>query len=104
MTDKSKLHEVFADFARLGERPDLGLSVPLGREDRKPELAALHDGDRVILTDWSNLYAEGTVQSVPSEDSRLWYGILGSLADLRDIDAGDLAAETSGEQAMHPAP
>ena len=104
MSDSTKCREVFADFARLGERPDLGLSVPLGRDDRKPDLASLQEGEQVILTDWSNLYAEGTVRSVLSDGFRMWYGILGSLADLRDIDPESLAAKVPGEQVTSTSP
>jgi hypothetical protein len=104
MSVDTRLREVFADFARLGERPDLGLSVPLGREDRKPELASLQDGERVVLTDWSNLYAEGTVRSVLSDGFRMWYGILGSVADPRDIDPQNPAAKAPGEQVTSTTP
>lgn len=81
-----KLPEVFADFARLGERPGLGLSVPLGREDVSPELAALKEGDRVLLIEWDNLCAEGTVKPIESDGYRYWFGILDGMAAIRTLE------------------
>lgn len=78
--------EILADFARLEERPDLGLSVPLGREDRLPELAGLAEGERVLLVEPDNLWAEGWVKSVESGGYRYWFGILDSMAAIHDID------------------
>lgn len=82
----SKLRQVFADFARLEERPGLGLSVPLGREDRSQDLAGLTDGELVLLIEPDNLRAEGRVQSVESGGFRYWFGILDSMAAIQDID------------------
>jgi hypothetical protein len=72
MRNHRELREVFADFARLGERPGIGLSVLLGSEERKPELARLTEGERVLLIEWDNLCAEGTVRSVESGGPRYW--------------------------------
>ena len=83
--------EVFADFARLEERPGLGLSVPLGREDRTPTLAALTDGERVLLIEPDNLMAEGVAQSLMSGGYRYWYGVLESMAAIQDIDPETIA-------------
>lgn len=82
----SNLRQVFADFARLEERPGLGLSVPLGRQDRTPDLAKLREGERVLLVEPDNLCAEGTVKPVDSGGYRYWFGILESMAAIRDID------------------
>jgi len=82
----SVLREIFADFARLEERPGLGLSVPLGREDRWPELARLAEGERVLLVEPDNLWAEGQVKSVESDGYRYWFGILDGMAAIHDID------------------
>jgi hypothetical protein len=89
----SELRQVFADFARLEERPGLGLSVPLGREDRTPELARLQEGERVLLVEPDNLRAEGTVKHVDSGGYRYWFGILESMAAIQDIDPETLARQ-----------
>ena len=78
--------EVFADFARLEERPGLGLSVPLGREDRTPALAQLSDGQRVLLVEPDNLRAEGVARHVDCGGYRYWFGVLARMADIRDIE------------------
>ncbi len=87
-----ELRQVFADFARLEERPDLGLSIPLGREDRTPKLAELTEGERVLLIEPDNLCAEGTVKPIDSGGYRYWFGILDGIAAIRDIDPDTLAA------------
>ena len=89
----SDLRQVFADFARLEERPGLGLSVPLGRQDRTPDLAELREGERVLLVEPDNLCAEGAVKPVDSGGYRYWFGILASMAAIRDIDPDTLSAE-----------
>jgi len=83
----SDLPEVFADFARLGERPEdgMGLSVPMGTDDRKPYLRELHEGQRVCLIEWGNLWAEGTVHIVESGGHRYYYGVIARREDIRDI-------------------
>lgn len=83
--------QVFADFARLEDRPGLGLSVPLGREDRAPRLAALADGEQVLLVEPDNLMAEGIAQSLMSGGYRYWYGVLESMAAIQDIDPETIA-------------
>jgi hypothetical protein len=88
-----ELRQVFADFARLEERPGLGLSVPLGREDRTPELKDLYVGERVLLVEPDNLCAQGKVRPVDSGGHRYWFGILDSMAAIRDIDPETLAAQ-----------
>jgi hypothetical protein len=60
------MREVFADFARLQDRPDLGLSVLLGREDRNPELSGLATGERILLVEPGDLYAMGTAACTES--------------------------------------
>jgi hypothetical protein len=96
----SELREVFADFARLEERPGIGLSVPLGREDRTPELAQLREGERVLLVEPDNLCAEGTVKLVDSGGYRYWFGILASMEAIRDIDPDTLAAQERAASIM----
>jgi hypothetical protein len=51
MPETRERREVFADIARLEERPGLRLSIPLGREDVTPELAELSEGERVLLVE-----------------------------------------------------
>lgn len=96
----NELRQVFADFARLGERPGLGLSVPLGREDISPELAELKEGDRVLLIEWDNLCAEGTVRPLDRDGYRYWFGILDNMAAIRDIDPDTIAEQ---ERSAHAA-
>lgn|SRR5689334_19298021 len=100
MRNHRELREVFADFARLGERPGIGLSVLLGSEERKPELARLTEGERVLLIEWDNLCAEGTVRSVESGGHRYWYGILDSMAAIRDLDPDTLTTHDRGAHVM----
>ncbi len=93
----SERREVFADFARLEERPGLGLSVPLGREDRTPELADLTVGERLLLVEPDNVCAEGTAQVVESGGYRWWFGVLEGQSAIRDIHPETLAeAERTG--------
>jgi hypothetical protein len=73
---ETPMRHLFADFARLGERPSLGLAIPLGREDRSPELAKLTDGERVLLVEPGDLYAEGVAQVQVEGDDRWWYGVI----------------------------
>jgi hypothetical protein len=60
------MREIFADFARLQARPDLGLSVLLGREDRNPELAGLVVGERMLLVEPGDLHAVGIAACIES--------------------------------------
>ena len=82
------MRHVFADFARLEERAGLGLSIPLGREDRSPELAELTDGERVLLVEPGELYAPATVRPVEAQGYRFWYGVLESRAAICDLEPG----------------
>ncbi len=77
---------VFTDFARLEDRPGLGLSVLLGREDRTPSLAELTDGEPIIMVEPDNLMAQGVAQSLMSGGYRYWYGVLASMAVIQDIE------------------
>lgn len=85
--------EVFADFARLEDRPGLGLSVPLGREDRTPSLAQLTDGQRLLLVEPDNLLAAGTARHVDSGGYRYWFGVLARMADIEDIEPDTAASQ-----------
>ncbi len=89
----SNLREVFANFARLEDRPGLGLRVPLGREDLTSDLAELREGERVVLIEPDYLSAEGTVKLVERDDLRYWLGLLESMAAIRDIDPLTLAEQ-----------
>jgi hypothetical protein len=91
------MRHLFADFARLGERPGLGLSIPLGRVDRSPELANLKDGERVLLVEPGNLYAEGVAQAQLEGDSRWWYGVIESRAAIHTL-APDQATPDEPEE------
>ena len=83
----SQFPEVFADFMTLGERSryGIGLSVPMGRDDLQPDLRELHEGQRVALVEWDNLWAEGTVHIVESGGHRYYYGVIARREDIRDI-------------------
>lgn len=78
------MRKVFADFARLQERPDLGLSVLLGREDRNSELAGLIEGERMLLVEPGDLYAVGAAACIESGGYRYWYGVLESMDAIRE--------------------
>ena len=91
------MRHLFADFARLGERPGLGLSIPLGRVDRSPELAKLTDGEHVLLVEPGNLYAEGIAQAQVEGDYRWWYGVIESRAAIHTL-APDQATPDEPEE------
>jgi hypothetical protein len=91
------MRHLFADFARLGERPGLGLSIPLGRVDRSPELAKLTDGEHVLLVEPGNLYAEGVAQTHVEGDDRWWYGVIESRAAIHTL-APDQATPDEPEE------
>jgi hypothetical protein len=84
------VREVFADFARLGEWPGIGLSVPLGRED-DPKLVELTDGERVLAVEPGELRAEVTARVRESEGFRYWFGVLNSRSDIQDISTESIA-------------
>jgi hypothetical protein len=83
--------QLFADFARLAERPGLGLSVIIGREDRRPELAELRPGEHVLLVEAGNLYAEGVAQPREQDGYRWWYGIIENREAIHDLDPDQAA-------------
>ena len=91
------MRHIFADFARLGEHHGLGLSIPLGRVDRSPELANLTDGERVLLVEPGNLYAEGVVQVQEEGGYRWWYGVIESRAAIHTL-APDQATPDESEE------
>jgi predicted xylose isomerase-like sugar epimerase len=82
------MRELFADFARLEERPGLGLSVPLGRVDLSPELADLHNGERVLLVEPGELYAQTIVRPLEAQGYHFWYAVLESRAAIHDLEPG----------------
>jgi hypothetical protein len=81
------MREVFADFARLGERPDLslGLAIPLGREDYSPALDELKDGERLMLVMPGELYAPGIARSIDSQGKRYWFGVIESRTAIHEL-------------------
>jgi hypothetical protein len=82
------MRRLFADFARLEERPGLGLSAPLGRVDLSPELADLRDGERVLLVEPGELYAPAIVRQVEAQGYHFWYAVVDSRASICDLEAG----------------
>jgi len=84
------MRQLFADFARLEERPDLGLSMPLGRVDLSPELAELQDGERVLLVEPGELYAPAIVRPLEAQGYHFWYAVLDSRAAIHDLEPGQL--------------
>jgi hypothetical protein len=73
---------VFAEFMLIGERTEIGLSVPVVPEAD----VTLTEGERVILTDYTDLWSEGTLAVSEQGGRRYWYGKLGSRTDIHDID------------------
>jgi len=73
---------VFAEFMLVGERSGIGLSVPVVPEAD----VTLTEGERVILTDYTDLWAEGTLVAIDQGGRRYWYGTLGGRTDIHDID------------------
>ena len=84
----SAMRQLFADFARLEERPGLGLSVPLGRVDLSPELADLQEGERVLLVEPGELYAPAIVRPVEAAGLHFWYAVLEGRAVIHDLEPG----------------
>lgn len=96
------MHQVFADFADISIRPELGLgtSIPLGREDVNPELASLHDGEAVLLVEWGELQAVGTAKLIERDGYRYWYGLL-RREDIQPVAiAGNSGRLTPEEEAI----
>ena len=54
----------------------------MGTDDRKPYLRELHEGQRVCLVEWGNLWAEGTVHIVESGGHRYYYGVIARREDI----------------------
>ena len=86
--DQQKAPRVFAEFMLVGEHAGIGLSVPVVPEAD----VTLTEGERVILTDYTDLWAEGTLAAIEQGGRRYWYGKLSSRADIHDID--DMAIPT----------
>jgi hypothetical protein len=80
------MREVFADFSVIEPRPEYGLSddaIVLGTERRRPELAELRDGERLLLVEWGELCAEASVTYRDINGERYWFGHeLGKIRDL----------------------
>lgn len=72
------MRTVNGDFSRLDLLPGLGLTVFLGTEDHWPELAGLTPGERVLIIEPGEVYAEGTAQVIEERGRRWWYGVLQS--------------------------
>lgn len=70
------MRTVKGDFSNLDLLPGLGLTVFLGTEDRWPELADLTPGERVLIVERGEAYAEGTAQVIEERGLRWWYGVL----------------------------
>lgn len=89
------MREVFADFAKLRERPGIGLSVYLGsdRLHRQP----LTDGEQVMLVEPDNLRAVATIVCREQHGERQWFGVLQG-------DIEDIHPETLRERAAAPHP
>jgi hypothetical protein len=67
---------VNADYDDLSHRLGLGdgYTLPLGTEDRKPDLATLRDGEPVIATDGMELWSDARARLVVGRDGRrYWY-------------------------------
>jgi hypothetical protein len=79
------MRQLYAEFARLGVRPDLGYSIPLGHEDRSPELAALTDGEPVILVEPGRWYVPAIARPLEIQGHRFWYGVIESRAAIHDL-------------------
>jgi hypothetical protein len=86
------MRTVDGDFNRLRAKPGLGLTVFLGTEDRHPELASLTPGERVLIVEPGEVWAEGTAQVIEEHGHRWWYGVLASRAAIHAVVPG------------HPAP
>lgn len=86
------MRTVGGDFNRLDLTPGLGLTVFLGTEDRHPELATLTSGERVLIVEPGEVWAEGIAQVIEEQGRRWWYGVLESRAAIHAVTAG------------HPAP
>jgi hypothetical protein len=92
------VRQLFADFARLEERPGLGLLEPLGRVDLSPELATLQDGEHVLLVEPGELYAPAIVRPVEAGGCHVWYGVLASRDVIQDLKPGQrVPAEAMSE-------
>lgn len=90
------MREVFADFAKVADRPGIGYSVYLGTDASLAHIApALVDGEQVLLKEPENLEANGVIVSREKQGIRQWFGII--IGAIRDIHPETLAA-SSGEK------
>ena len=85
---------VFAEFMLIGERPGIGLSVPVVPEAD----VILTEGERVILTDYTDLWAESTIATIEQNGRRYWYGRLTSRADIHDIDDNTIPSDQTPQR------
>ena len=74
--------EVFADFARMDDLPDLGPALILGTATRHPDLAALLD-QPVLFCYPHEVEAEGYIVARQEYGETFLYGVLTS--DIRDV-------------------
>lgn len=87
----------FADFMKIGPRPERGLtgdSLVLGTESSNPELKMLQRDDDVIATDESELWAQGKAVPVDHDGERWWY--VHRIERVYDILKTPLPAGTTG--------
>ena len=82
------MRTVQGDFSRLRTKSGLGLTVFLGAEDRRPELASLTPGEHVLVVEPGEVYAEGIAQVVDENGVRWWYGVLESRAAIHAVLPG----------------
>jgi hypothetical protein len=70
------MRAVDGDFNRLDMTPGLGFTVFLGTQSRHPELATLTPGERILIVEPGQVWAEGTAQVIEERGERWWYGVL----------------------------
>jgi hypothetical protein len=89
------MRQLYAEFARLGVRPGLGYSIPLGHEDRTPELAALTDGEPVLLVEPGRWYAPAIARPLETQGHHFWYGVIESRAAIQHLAPDEVAPLTT---------
>jgi len=70
------MREVRADYNDLSRRPALGLdgdTLPLGTEDVFPDLAALRDGEALLVIEPGEVVGEGEAIHRDAHGKRYWY-------------------------------
>ncbi len=82
------MRQIIADFSRLEEREEIGLSILLGSENSRPELRELQENEEVLFIEPENIQAVGIARSQTRAQQRYWFGVItGPIEDAPALSA-----------------